>query len=90
MTGITERVSVAADGSQANHMSIEPSISADGRYVAFQSAASSLVPGDTNKAWDVGPGADDLGSFALLVHEVGGRIKSVHLKKDIDDLYKTT
>jgi hypothetical protein len=26
---------------------------ADGRYVAFASAASNLIPGDTNEDWDV-------------------------------------
>ena len=51
--GTTERVSVAADGIQANSASIDPSISADGRYVAFKSEASNLVPGDTNSSTDV-------------------------------------
>ncbi len=52
-TGQTTRVSVASDGSQANNNSYYPSISADGRYVAFFSAASNLVPGDTNGFYDV-------------------------------------
>ena len=43
-----ERVSLASDGTQGNGISSYPSISADGRYVAFQSYASNLVPGDTN------------------------------------------
>jgi len=43
-----ERVSVPALGGQANGGSGNPAISADGRYVAFQSGASNLVPGDTN------------------------------------------
>jgi len=43
-----ERVSVASDGTQANFFSQEPSISADGRFVAYLSAATNLVPGDTN------------------------------------------
>ena len=46
--GITTRVSVASDGSQGNNYSDWPSISADGRYVAFTSRASNLVSGDTN------------------------------------------
>jgi Tol biopolymer transport system component len=51
--GVTERVSVAGDGTQADQDSPKPpSISADGRYVAFISAATNLVPGDTNGAWD--------------------------------------
>jgi Periplasmic component of the Tol biopolymer transport system len=52
-TGQTTRVSVASDGTQANGHSYAPSISADGRYVAFASLASNLVSGDTNGAWDV-------------------------------------
>ncbi len=42
-----ERVSVATDGTQGNGDSEDPAISADGRYVAFESDASNLVPGDT-------------------------------------------
>ena len=41
-------VSVAADGSWGNGASTDPVITPDGRYVAFVSAASNLVPGDTN------------------------------------------
>src|SRR5690606_11863360 len=52
-TGVTQRVSVASDGAQGNGISTTASISADGRFVAFQSAASNLVPGDTNGATDV-------------------------------------
>jgi hypothetical protein len=44
----TERVSVAFDGSQGDNTSSPYGISADGRYVAFFSIASNLVPGDTN------------------------------------------
>jgi Tol biopolymer transport system component len=47
-TGVTELVSVAGDGTQANGLSVEPSISADGRYVAFRSFATNLVTGNTN------------------------------------------
>jgi Tol biopolymer transport system component len=53
-TGVTERVSVSSTGEQGTASSIGwPSISADGRYVAFASYASNLVPGDTNNAFDV-------------------------------------
>src|SRR6185503_12226084 len=50
---ITERVSVAAGGGQANFGGTYPSISADGRFVAFHSGATNLVPGDTNATLDV-------------------------------------
>jgi Tol biopolymer transport system component len=52
-TGTTERVSVGTGGVQANGNSFGPAISADGRYVAYFSSASNLVPGDTNDANDV-------------------------------------
>ncbi len=51
--GVLERISVDSSGNQANGSSDGPSISADGRFVAFESNASSLVPGDTNGAVDV-------------------------------------
>jgi archaellum component FlaF (FlaF/FlaG flagellin family) len=53
VTGQTTRVSVASDGTEGNHVSLLPSISADGRYVAFYSHASNLVPGDTNEVQDI-------------------------------------
>ncbi len=53
LSGTTTRVSVASDGTQGNSLSLNPSISADGRYVAFDSIASNLVSGDTNGYEDV-------------------------------------
>jgi hypothetical protein len=47
--GTTQRVSVDSSGNQGNDSSRVPSISADGRYVAFTSLATNLVEGDTNK-----------------------------------------
>jgi Tol biopolymer transport system component len=47
--GTLERASVSSEGAEANGMSMQPSISADGRYVAFVSYATNLVPSeDTN------------------------------------------
>ena len=51
--GTTERVSVASGGSQSDGYSTFPAISADGRFVAFQSVATNLVPGDGNGVADV-------------------------------------
>lgn len=48
LTVTTTRVSVASDGTEGNGPGTSPAISADGRYVAFFSAAFNLVPGDTN------------------------------------------
>jgi len=44
-TGAITRVSTRADGGQLSGPSYAPAISADGRYVAFGSYASNLVPG---------------------------------------------
>jgi len=52
-TGATERVSLDSNGTQSNSVSSRPVISADGRFVAFQSDAGNLVPGDTNGKTDV-------------------------------------
>ncbi len=52
-TGITERVSLGPLGLEANGASSTPTISADGRWVAFRSLATNLVAGDTNGMADV-------------------------------------
>lgn len=52
--GITRLASVNAAGTASgNGMSSNPALSADGRFVAFQSDASDLVAGDGNGATDV-------------------------------------
>jgi len=53
LTGETERVSVSSGGGQSNGNSGTGDISGDGRYVAFGSRATNLVPGDTNATLDV-------------------------------------
>lgn len=56
LAGTTERVSIGTSGQEGNGNSgyMEAvSISADGRFVAFMSAASNLVADDTNSSWDV-------------------------------------
>jgi Tol biopolymer transport system component len=52
-SGVTERVSVDSSGAEANGASDGPAISANGRFVAFTSAADDLVAGDTNQTYDV-------------------------------------
>lgn len=54
LTATTTRASVAADGEQADGGSLSRTIgiSADGRYVAFQSLARNLVAGDANDSCD--------------------------------------
>ena len=49
-TNRTVRISVDSSGKQGNASSVGGPISADGRYVAFESSASNLVANDTNGA----------------------------------------
>jgi Tol biopolymer transport system component len=53
VTAVTERVSVDSAGLEGNSVSVDPSISSDGRFVAFRSLASNLVGGDTNRHTDI-------------------------------------
>ena len=48
-TGLTEIISKPATGSATNHDSNKPSVSENGRYVVFNSRATNLVYGDTNR-----------------------------------------
>lgn len=53
-TGAMERVNIPAGGGQATGGgSGNPQISADGRYVVYESSATNLVAGDTNGSSDV-------------------------------------
>jgi Tol biopolymer transport system component len=56
--GETRRVSVSSSGRQGagprySNGSNAPSVSANGRYVAFRSDMTNLVPGDTNHVFDI-------------------------------------
>lgn len=52
-TNVVQRMSVASNGGAANAASGQPSVSANGRYVAFASGANNLVVGDSNGQSDV-------------------------------------
>jgi Tol biopolymer transport system component len=52
-TAATARVSKATSNAQLDGASFEPSVSADGRYVAFSSRAANAVAGDTNNVADI-------------------------------------
>jgi len=69
----TERVSVSSTGQQGNSHSFQPAISADGRYVAFTSAATNLVAWDTNRDNDVFVRDLKLGTTERLSVSSGGR-----------------
>jgi tricorn protease-like protein len=47
-TGHTTRVSVSSNGTQGNDESMAPTLSSEGRFVAFYSYATNLIPSDTN------------------------------------------
>jgi len=51
--GETSRVSVSSKNAESNGTSWHPAISADNRYIVFQSDADNLVPNDTNKTIDI-------------------------------------
>jgi Tol biopolymer transport system component len=53
VAGVTELVSVASDGTPADNYSLNPDISADGRYVCFESFAENLVPNEVLYGFDV-------------------------------------
>lgn len=52
-SGKTTLVSVHSNGTQGDLDSVDPSVSASGRFVAFQSDATNLVVGDDNGVRDV-------------------------------------
>ena len=52
-TAQTTRVSVSSTGVQGNSISYNPSISSDGRYIAFESDSSNLVANDNNGSYDI-------------------------------------
>jgi Tol biopolymer transport system component len=70
--GTTERVSVATGGAQGNSFSGDPAISADGRFVAFASAATNLVNDDTNNTADIFVRDRTTGTTTLVVFSTGG------------------
>ncbi len=72
-TGATTRVSVASGGTQGNGGSYVPAVSGDGRYVAFYSEASNLVPGDTNNTKDVFVHDRDTGATTRVSVASNGR-----------------
>jgi len=52
-SGLEEFISVSSNGTPSNSDGTNPSISANGRYIAFASDGTNLVPGDTNAHRDI-------------------------------------
>lgn len=69
--GRTELVSYTAQGDVGNFESQRPSISDDGRFVAFESWASNLVEGDGNNFSDV-----------FVTDRVAGKVEMVSVSND--------
>ena len=65
-TGVTERVSVASDGEAALGPSFDADISADGRYVVFESGAWNLSDIDGDQTFDVFVRDRQLGTTTLV------------------------
>jgi Tol biopolymer transport system component len=73
--GVTFLAAVGFDGSPANGRTSDPSISGDGRWLAFASTATNLVPGGA------GP-VDPVRTQVFLRDLVTGRIRQVSLRPD--------
>ena len=78
------RVSVNSAGTQANGASGWPSISYDGRYVAFESDATNLLPGDTNGLRDVFVHDRDLDANG--VYDEAGMGKRLTVRVSVDSM----
>ncbi len=79
LTGITERVSVDSGGGQGNGPSDGSAISADGRFVAFVSSATNLVPEDSNGKRDIFVHDRETGiTGRVSVDSGGGQANAVH------------
>lgn len=81
---VTVRASVDSNGSQGNFESRRPAISADGRYVAFDSFATNFAPGDTNQTADIFVHDIVTGDTELVSIDPGGnQFRGTSSKPDI-------
>jgi Tol biopolymer transport system component len=71
-TGTTTRVSKDSAGVEGDGDSYNPTVSADGRYVAFRSEATNLVAGDLNGVQDVFVRDRQTGTTTLVSRNSGG------------------
>ncbi|KAF0144512.1 MAG: cell wall-binding protein [Nitrospirae bacterium] len=76
--GTTEIVSVDSNGKPGNSGSNEPSISSDGRFVAFHSFADNLVPDDTNGMADVFIHDRQTGKTEIISKDSSGKLGNNH------------
>jgi len=84
----TTQVSVNSLGAQGNNHSYAPSISEDGRYVAFESSATNLVAGDGNGFIDIFVHDRDADADGIYDDEDGtydpGEVSTVRVSVDLD------
>jgi Tol biopolymer transport system component len=86
-TGAVERANLTSTGGQANLYTFFPSISAEGRYIAFDSNANNLVPGDSNGQRDVFLRDRMLGTTSRLsVDPAGGQVATASALPAISDI----
>jgi Tol biopolymer transport system component len=72
LSGITTLISANPDGFSGNGYSGSPSMSTNGAWIAFESNASDLTAGDTNRATDVFVRNTTLGLTALVSVNTNG------------------
>jgi hypothetical protein len=70
--GTTERIGVSSNGTGANNNTLDPAISADGRFVAFHSSATNLGSGDTTGYADVFLRDRQFGTTERVSQSTGG------------------
>ncbi|MEM1449006.1 MAG: hypothetical protein AAGI22_07820 [Planctomycetota bacterium] len=70
--GTTVRCSVGGSGQQGNGRCENVTVSNDGRFVAYSSRSTNLVPGDTNATWDIFLWDATTGTSSLLSRGMGG------------------
>jgi Tol biopolymer transport system component len=75
-TGQFRLISRLANGMQANDWSDSPALSADGRYLAFRSAASNLVATDTNGCADIFLADLTTGAISLMSQTSTGGVSN--------------
>ena len=80
-TGTTEVVSKDSNGNLGNSHSSKPAISADGRFVAFASMATNLVPGDTNGMIDIFVHDSQTGKTEVVSKDSNGNLGNSHSSK---------
>jgi Tol biopolymer transport system component len=81
-TGRTIMVSAAEGGASGNGMSMEPSISADGRWIAFTSYADNLVPEIDEYSGENIADTNEMADVFVYDRFGGGAIRRVSLSSD--------